>query len=151
MTPLRPEHGGEGVHEERLGPSPPTTQGSSPARRRSVMRTYVRMTPRLYRPLAELHGALERGELSFAIMLAEEVSEERRRPIDLALALRFLPLVAAQQSEQYDAWALRWLVRWAGETTPSIEQAAAVAAALTDLPAEPSAWETLRGSIRAGV
>jgi hypothetical protein len=109
------------------------------------------MTPRPYRPLVELDAALERGELRFAITLAAEVTEERRRPIDLDTALRFLPLVAAQRFEQYDAWALRWLARWATETSgASIELGAEVAAALADLPAEPSVWETLRGSIHSG-
>jgi hypothetical protein len=98
------------------------------------------MTPRPYRPLVELEAALQRGELDFAVALAAEVAGERRRPIDLDLALRFLPLLAAQRSEDYDAWALRWLKRWIEETEgPTIERAAEVAASLADLPAEPHA------------
>jgi hypothetical protein len=98
------------------------------------------MTPRPYRPLAELEAALERGDLDFAVMLAAEVSDERRQPIDLDLALRFLPLMAAQRGDDYDAWALRWLQRWMSEgDAVSIESAAEVAASLADLPAEPHA------------
>ena len=102
------------------------------------MRTYVRMAPRPYRPIVELEAALARGELDFAVALAAELSSERRRPIDLNLALRFLPLLAAQRSGDYDAWALRWLERWIREASgATIERAAEVAASLADLPSEP--------------
>ncbi|HEY4428823.1 MAG TPA: hypothetical protein VGN08_11525 [Solirubrobacteraceae bacterium] len=109
------------------------------------------MAPRPYRPLAELEAALVRGDLDFAVILAAEVADERRRPIDLDLALRFLPLIAARRSSEYDAWALRWLQRWIGEAgAATIERAAEVAASLADLPAEPAtAVASLRGS--AGV
>ena len=53
------------------------------------------MAPRPYNPLAELDAALDRGDLKFSISLAKKVAEDRRKPIDLDLALRFLPLVAA--------------------------------------------------------
>ena len=104
------------------------------------------MTPRPFRPLAELSGALERGELSFAIRLAALGAEDRGRPIDLELALRFLPLIAAQQPDHFDAWALRWLGRWITETPgATIQQAAVIAAALADLPTEPVvSWETIQ-------
>ncbi len=96
------------------------------------------MTPRPFRPLAELPGALDRGELSFAIRLAALGAEDQGRPIDLELALPFLPLVAAEQPEHLDAWALRWLGRWITETPgATIEQAGVIAAALADLPMEP--------------
>lgn len=105
------------------------------------------MSPTPYRPLAELGTALDRGNLRHAIILAADVAEERNRPIDLDLALRFLPLVAAQQPEQFDAWALRWLGRWINETlTATIEHAAEVAGALADLPAEPTSFEAIRGA-----
>jgi hypothetical protein len=104
------------------------------------------MAPRPFRPLADLPGALERGELRFAIRLAALGAEDQGRPIDLELALRFLPLVVAQQPKHYDAWALRWLGRWITETPEAtIEQAAEIAASLADLPAEPSALDALRG------
>jgi len=97
------------------------------------------MGPWPWKPDAELEGALERGDLRYAVTLATEVAEERRRPIDLATALRFLPLIVSESPREYDAWALRWLVRWAGETPAgTIEQAAEVAAALADLPLEPT-------------
>jgi hypothetical protein len=103
------------------------------------------MAPRPYNPRIELEGALDRANLHHAIVLAAEVTEDRRGPIDLELALRFLPLVAVEQPEHYDAYALRWLGRWISETPgATIEQAADVAASLADLPAEPSSLEAIR-------
>jgi hypothetical protein len=104
------------------------------------------MTPRSWKPARELDAALGRGELRFAIELAEELRLERGHPIDLATAARFLPLVAQQSPREFNLWALRWLARWASETpTATIEQAAEVAASLADLPAEPTALDTLTG------
>ena len=101
-----------------------------------------------YRPLRDLEHALERGQLKMAVAAAKDVSHEYGRPIGLELALRFLPLVAAQQLDAYDGWACRWLARWLNET-PGVtaDQAAEVAASLAELPAEPAAFETLRGSV----
>jgi hypothetical protein len=83
-----------------------------------------------------------------AIARAKEVADRRGRPIDLGLALAFLPLVVAQRIEEYDPRALRWLARWISETPEAtIEQAAELAAALADLPSEPSAWELMRAQI----
>jgi hypothetical protein len=108
------------------------------------MRTYVRMTPRPYRPAAELEAALERGELELAIGLAREVAEDRQKPVELAVALRFLPLVAAQRPETYDLWASRWMVRWLSEArNATIDGAVDVAAALAALPLEPEALQTI--------
>jgi hypothetical protein len=73
------------------------------------------MTARPWKPAVELDGALERGDLPCAIKLATEVAEDRGRPIDLDIALGFLPLIAVQQPANYDAWALRWLDRWISE------------------------------------
>lgn len=107
------------------------------------MRTCVRMGPRPWRPRDELDGALERGELAFAITLAAEVCKDGRQ-LDLATALRFLALAAAQRTSEYDRWALRWLKRWISETpAATIEQAAEIAASLADLPAEPTVLEEL--------
>jgi hypothetical protein len=103
------------------------------------------MTARPWRPGDELDGALERGDLSYAITLAAEVAEDRGRPIDLDTALRFLPLVAARDPEHYDAWSLRWLARWLNEAPATIDRAAEIAAQLADLPAEPTALQTIRG------
>jgi hypothetical protein len=103
------------------------------------------MAPRPYRPSAELEVALDRGELDSAIVLAQEVADERRRPIELDLALRFLPLVAAQRTETYDDWAMRWLQRWIAETPgATIERAAELSGALADLQTQPTAFEALR-------
>jgi hypothetical protein len=100
------------------------------------------MNPRPYRPAVELEGALQRGDLDHAITLAVEIAGERRRAVELPLALSFLPLVAAQRPGDYDAWALRWLGRWIGETEgASIDHAAEVAGLLADVPSEPRALE----------
>jgi len=94
--------------------------------------------PRPWRPADELDGALERGDLRYAISLAEELRLERARPIPLAVALRFLPLIARESPREYDAWAVRWLTRWLAEMpAASIEQAAELSASLADLPMEP--------------
>ena len=100
--------------------------------------------PRPWRPEAELEGALDRGDLRYAMALAEEVRRERGRPIGLDLAARFLPLIARESPREYDAWALRWLARWATESAGSAEQAAELAASLAELPAEPAAMSTIR-------
>jgi hypothetical protein len=112
-----------------------------------MMRTSVRMGPRPWRPAAELEAALERGDLRYATALAEEVRIERGKPIDLATAAGFLPLIARESPREFDAYALRWLARWINETpAATIVQAAEVAASLADLPAEPSALEAVSGA-----
>jgi hypothetical protein len=106
------------------------------------------MNPRPYSPRVELEGALARGNLRHAIALAAEVAEDSRRPLDLDTALRFLPLVAAQQPVQFDAWALRWLVRWIDETAEAtIARAAELACALADARGEPLALESVRRAL----
>jgi hypothetical protein len=99
------------------------------------------MGPRPWRPAAELDAALARGDLRFAIELAEELRIARGRPIPLEVALRFLPLIAHESPREYDAWALRWLARWAAEAAGTVRHAAAVAAVLAELPGEPSLVE----------
>jgi hypothetical protein len=87
---------------------------------------------------------LERGDLRYAMALAEELRIEHGKPISLELAARFLPLIANESPTEYDAWALRWLARWASETgAATIEQAAEVAASLADLPSEPTLLDRL--------
>lgn len=109
------------------------------------------MAPRPYRPARELEGALSRGDIDHAVTAAVELSAERRRPLELAVALRFLPLVAAQRPREFDAWALRWLSRWIQETpAATAEQAAELAALLADLPAEPQLLEVLGTLCAAG-
>ena len=100
------------------------------------------MGPRPWRPAAELDAALERGDLDYAVTLAVGLTAEGK--LDLATALRFLPLVAEQQPQDFDAWACRWFVRWLEARPRTIEQAADVAGQLADLPAEPSIIEALR-------
>ena len=95
---------------------------------------------------------MERGELRYAVALAEELRVQRGRPIELELAARFLPLIAAASPGEYDAYALRWLGRWVSETgTATIEQAAQVAASLADLPAEPSLLAALTAASGRGL
>jgi hypothetical protein len=102
------------------------------------------MTPRPYRPAAELEAALEREDLELAIALAREVAEDRHKPVELGVALRFLPLIAAQRPEAYDIWASRWMVRWLSEAhEATIDRAVDVAAALAALPLEPEALQTI--------
>jgi hypothetical protein len=103
------------------------------------------MMPRPYRPAAELEAALARGDLELAIGLAREVTEDRHKPIELGVALSFLPLVAAYRPDAYDSWASRWMVRWLTEASgATIDHAVDIAAALAALPAEPEALETIR-------
>lgn len=95
---------------------------------------------RPYRPLREIEAHLERGELAFAVAVAKDWSQEQQKALPLDIALRFLPLKAVKQPEEYDSWALRWLVRWASETPgATTDQAADIAVALADLPGEPDA------------
>jgi hypothetical protein len=106
------------------------------------------MGPRPWRPSAELDRALEMGDLRYAVALAEELRVERGRPIELATAARFLPLIAAASPGEYDAYALRWLARWVAETgTATIEQAAEIAASLADLPVEPRMLDAITGTL----
>jgi hypothetical protein len=61
------------------------------------------MRARPWKPAVELDGALERADLTYAITLAAEVTEDRGKPLDLDTALRFLPIVAAKRPDAYDA------------------------------------------------
>jgi hypothetical protein len=100
-----------------------------------------------YRPTRELEAALERRELDIAIGIARDIARERR-PIGLVLALRLVALVA-EQGEDYDVWACRWLARWLRETPgTTISLAAEVAATLADLPAEPDGLAAIRQLVR---
>jgi hypothetical protein len=102
------------------------------------MRTYVRMNPRPFRPIHELEHAIARGDLRMAVALAKDIAAEHERAIGLDVALRLLPLVAAQELDAYDAWACRWLARWLGEShKATIDAAAELAATLAELPQEP--------------
>ncbi len=108
------------------------------------------MGPRPWRPAAELDAALDRGDLRYAIALADEVRAIRGRPVALDTATRFLPLIARESPREYDAYALRWLARWLGEAgAATIERAAAVTSLLALLPREERALERLRVLITA--
>jgi hypothetical protein len=74
------------------------------------------------------------------------VRVERGKPIDLATALRFLPLIVEQSPSEYDGYAVRWLVRSLAETpAASVEGAAQVANALAALPVDRGALDDLGG------
>jgi hypothetical protein len=46
----------------------------------------------------------DRGDLRYAVTLAEELRIERGKPIDLETAARFLPLIAEASPSEFDAW-----------------------------------------------
>ena len=104
------------------------------------MRTCVRMMMgRPYRPLRELEDHLDRGELEFALVLARSIADERDRPLELELTVRFLPLIAVSRPAVYDPWTLRWLERWCDENRllASIDDALEVVGGLVEIPADP--------------
>lgn len=78
-----------------------------------------------------------------AAAIAKDISRERGRPIQLGLALKLLPLVAAEQ-DTYDVWSCRWLARWLNETrVPTIDVAAEIAGTLAELPTEPQSLDAI--------
>jgi hypothetical protein len=84
----------------------------------------------------ELEGAIERGELDFALGYARELVTRGGRALDLELGLGLLALIAAQRPREYDAWSVRWLVRWIAQArAPTIARTAQVARGLADLAA----------------
>jgi hypothetical protein len=103
--------------------------------------------PRPYRPARELEHHLDRGELDFAIAIARGIARERRRPLELDVVVRFLPLIATHRPEEFDVWALRWLERWCEELRgrASIDDGVEVVKALAAIPVEAEqALTTLR-------
>jgi hypothetical protein len=78
-------------------------------------------------------------------------ARERARPLDLALTLRFLPLIAMQRPESFDVWTLRWLERWCGELrgAASIDDAVELAVALAEIPVDPERALQTIATIRA--
>jgi hypothetical protein len=106
--------------------------------------------PRPYRPDRELEHHLDRGELDFAIAIARGLARERRRPLELDVVVRFLPLIANGRPEEFDVWALRWLERWCEELRgrASIDDGVEVAHALAAIPVE--AEQALRTLKRLG-
>ncbi len=84
-----------------------------------------------------------------AVAVAKDLARQTRRPIPLDAALSLLPLVAAEQPQDYDRWACRWLARWLSESgAATIDTAAELAGALVDLPSEPQAMDSLMGWAR---
>ncbi len=89
--------------------------------------------------MRELEAHLERGELEFALALARAIAVEREQPLDLAVTIRFLPLIASERPEAFDVWALRWLERWCGELRrlASIDDGVEVVQGLAEIPVDP--------------
>ena len=101
-----------------------------------------------HRPIKDIERALSDGDLLLAAAIARDFARERKHPIPLDLAVRFLP-VAARDHTAYDAYACRWLSRWLREShAPSIDTAAEIAGCLADLPAEPSRLEGILRLLR---
>ena len=101
-----------------------------------------------YRPIKDLEHALDRGDLRMAVAAAKDCQREYGRPINLDIAVRFLPLLAADTAG-YDTWACRWLTRWLTETpAPTIEQAAELAGCLESLPSEPNTLQVILEMLR---
>ena len=108
------------------------------------MRTYVRMGLGPHRPRRDLERAIDRADFRMAVACAKDLAREIRKPLHLELALRLVALAATEQVDVYDAWACRWLARWLIESpAATIDRAADIAAALAELPIEPSALETI--------
>jgi hypothetical protein len=110
------------------------------------------MMGRPYRPLRELEDHLDRGELEFALALAHSLADERERPLELELVLRFLPLIAVARPAAFDPWTLRWLERWCDENRvlSSIDDAFEVVGGLAEIPADPErGLERIRAASKA--
>ena len=83
-----------------------------------------------------------------AIAAAKDCRREYGRPINLDIAVRFLPLLATDAAT-YDTWACRWLSRWLTETpAPTIEQAAELVGCLESLASEPDTLGVILGMLR---
>lgn len=87
-----------------------------------------------WRPHKELDEKLQRGDLRMATAIAKDIHRELGHPISLQTALRFLPLIAEDQPDSYDTWALKWVSRWVQEIDGDIDDLAEVTSALAELP-----------------
>lgn len=83
------------------------------------------------------------AQLQQQIAHASSLTQARGGPIAPETALRFLPLVAEQRPDEFDAWACKWFCRWLAEKRATIDEAAEVAASLADIPTEPEAAASL--------
>jgi hypothetical protein len=80
-----------------------------------------------------------------AVAICKDIAKEQGSSIPLDRALELVALAATREPEAYDAWACRWLARWLSEAPDAtIDGAADVAAALAELPAEPTALDSIR-------
>jgi hypothetical protein len=86
----------------------------------------------------EIEHAVRSGNLSEAIGLARDFARGHGRPIPLNSAAEILRLIARERPSEYDDYALRFLERWVNEKARTIDEAADLAAALAELPENPS-------------
>jgi hypothetical protein len=98
-----------------------------------------------HRPTDEIEHHLKRGELQHAIAIAKDFRHERGRPIPIAVALLYLPVVLTQRTEDYDRSACKWLARWLTETR---QITADLAEALVELKQEPTAIAHVKTAAR---
>lgn len=82
-----------------------------------------------------------------ALTAAHDVRQDGGE-VPLRLALEFLPLIVKERTQEYPKWALRWLSRYALEQAETVEDAAAVACLLEELPTQPALLERLRQHVR---
>jgi hypothetical protein len=91
------------------------------------------------RRLDEVKCAIEHENLDEAITAARDFARQRGHPIPLKLAATFLPVIVRQSPSEYDSYALRFFGRWISEGKGrTIDEAADVAAALAELPENPT-------------
>jgi hypothetical protein len=85
-------------------------------------------------PYPRVRAAIEKGDLGFLLTHARDLP-----PIGLADALRICLMYRDQDSERYDAAAIRWLMRFVAEVKDvSLEDIESAAAALDALPEHPN-------------
>src|SRR4051812_22384175 len=91
------------------------------------MRTYVPVTSQ-----GSAHGrfrhALDRGQVNFALEAATELPT-----VALNEALELCELLAATGDERFQAAARRWLIRFASEKQPSLNEVLIAGAAMAEL------------------
>lgn len=90
------------------------------------------------RPLRQIEHAVECENLREAVVVARDYARVHGRPIPLEHASKLLVLIARQSPSEYDGYALRFLERWIDEKARTIDEAADLAAALAELPENPT-------------
>lgn len=105
--------------------------------------------PRRYTLHQELEERLKRKNLNLAVAVAKEIEAENQgRPLPLTAWIDFLPLVAMQQPERYEAWARKWLRQYMDTEYVTLDKYVDVADAILELRTEPAAIDTLKHALR---